>query len=289
MSHEKPTEEIRDLAALFSLGTLTQHEAQSFAAHLQEGCGVCKAELIKFRHVTAEIGLAANEAETPPHIRQLLLERVGSEAPSRKPVIPKEEPVAPAATAPKPILTQAPAGRTSVLPWILVALFAVVAAIAFLSYRSQQSARVRIQSDMDALGEELRDLRASYDKERENQGALEQIVSSVSRPDTRIIHLKGLNPAPSSSGAILWDSRLKKCLVFGYMPPAVSGKAYQLWYMTSTAKIPSGTLTQSPSGHFYEWFPVPEEVTSATMVVTLEPEGGSPEPTGSYYAIGRND
>lgn len=291
MSHEKPTEEIRELAALFSLGALTQHEAKSFEAHLQEGCRVCQEELSKFRHVTAEIGLAANEAEAPVHIRELLLDRMSQETPSRKPPAEEEEshaaPVA--APAPRPILTQAPSTRASFLPWILAALFAVLAAIAFMSYRSQQSANVRMKSDMNDLEESLKNLQANQDEEKQEQGVLEQIMASVSKPDTKIIHLKGLNTAQSASGAILWDFQLKKCLVFGYMPPAAPGKAYQLWYMTPSAKVPSGTLKQSSSGHFYEWFPVPEDITSATMVITLEPASGSVQPTGTYYAIGRND
>jgi hypothetical protein len=291
LGHEKPTEEIRELAALYSLGALTQHEAESFQTHLREGCRICRAELLEFMHITAEIGLAANETETPAHIREMLLDRIGHETPSRKPVATIEKPqAAPVpAPAPRPILTQAPASRPSVLPWILVALFAVLAAIAFVAYRSQQSANVRAKSDISALKEDLGNLQASYDKEKEKQGALEQVISAVSRPDTRMIRLRGLNTALSASGAIIWDFKLKKCLVFGYMPPAAPGKSYQLWYMTPSAKVPSGTLTQDLSGFFYEWFPVPQDVTSATMVITLEPEGGSRQPTGSYYAISRND
>jgi hypothetical protein len=53
LSHEKPTEEIRELAALFSLGALSQHEARSFEAHIQEGCQVCEKEYNKFKHITA--------------------------------------------------------------------------------------------------------------------------------------------------------------------------------------------------------------------------------------------
>lgn len=291
MGHEKPTEDIRELAALYSLGTLTQHEAESFKTHLREGCPICKAELLEFMHITAEIGLAADEAEAPAHIRRVLLDRVGHEAPSRKPLVKTEPaPAEPAAApAPRPILTQAPASRTPVLPWILVGLFAVLAAIAFAAYRSQQSANVRAKSDINVLEEDLRNLQSSYDKEKEKQGALEQIISAASRPDTRIMRMKGLNTALSSSGAVIWDFKSKKCLVFGYLPPAAPGKAYQLWYMTPLAKVPSGTLTQNPSGYFYEWFQVPQDITSATMVITLEPEGGSNQPTAPYYAISRND
>ena len=64
LSHDKPNEEIRELAALFSLGALTQHEADSFEAHMREGCPVCEAEYDRFKHITAEIGLTVNETDT---------------------------------------------------------------------------------------------------------------------------------------------------------------------------------------------------------------------------------
>jgi hypothetical protein len=43
MRHERATEELRELAAFYALGSLTQHEAHSFEIHVQEGCPVCEA------------------------------------------------------------------------------------------------------------------------------------------------------------------------------------------------------------------------------------------------------
>lgn len=292
MSHEKPSEEIRELAALYALGALTQHEARSFETHIREGCPVCEAEYLRFSHITAEIGLAANEAEAPAYIREMILARIEREKPAKAQPAPTEKPepapkVAPA-PAPRPMLTMAPVERPSIFPWVLVAILAVTTALGFWAYYSQQSDNNRLKQEMASVKTDLGDLQTLYDIQKGRRGELEQIISTVSQPQTHILRLEGLAPAPTSSGEILWDVQQHKCLVFGFMPDAPQGKAYQLWFLTTSAKIPSGTLKPDPAGRIYDWFPVPEDITTMTMVITLEPAGGSRAPTLPYYAIGRD-
>jgi hypothetical protein len=188
------------------------------------------------------------------------------------------------------LLTQTSNGRrSSIFPWIMAVIFAVVAGLTIFAYRNQQSDYDILKEEKASLQTEIEDAQALLDIQKNRRGELEQIISTVSKPETRILHLAGLAPAPESSGAILWDAVLNKCLIFGHMPPAPQGKAYQLWFLTSSAKIPSGTMKPDPSGRIYEWFTIPENISSLTMVITLEPEGGSQIPTPPYFAIGRND
>jgi anti-sigma-K factor RskA len=293
LSHEKPSEEIRELAALYALGALTQHEARSFETHIQEGCPVCEAEYRRFSHIAAEIGLAANEVEAPAYIREMILARIEREkqpkAPPAPPEKPKPAPKVVPTPSPRPMLTMAHVERPSIFPWILAAIFAVTAALAFWAYYSQQSDNNRLKQEITSVKTDLDDLQTLYDIQKGRRGELEQIISTVSKPETRILHLEGLAPAPSSSGAILWDVQQHKCLVFGFMPSPPQGKAYQLWFLTPSAKIPSGTLKPDPAGRIYDWFPIPEDIATMTMVITLEPSGGSQAPTLPYYAIGRNN
>ena len=72
MRHERATEEIRELTALYALGSLTQREARSFELHMNEGCSVCEAEFRKFKHAAAGIGFTAAEVAPPDYIRDLL-------------------------------------------------------------------------------------------------------------------------------------------------------------------------------------------------------------------------
>ena len=60
MIHEHATDETRERAALYALGTLDSAEAKTFESHLQEGCSSCQAELIAFQNVVGHLGVNAN-------------------------------------------------------------------------------------------------------------------------------------------------------------------------------------------------------------------------------------
>lgn len=295
LSHEKPNEEIREIAALFSLGVLTQHEAGSFEAHIREGCPVCEAEYLRFKHITAEIGLAANEAEAPDHVRELILARIEREPAEKAPVAESEqeepEAVTPPAPVSRPILTQRrPKKRSSVFPWILTIVLALAAGACFYLYFSEKAGKEQLNSEIATAQTNIKNLQTLLNNREDGPEELEQIISVVSKTETRIFHLAGLAPAPMASGAILWDVQQNRCLIFGYIPPAPQGKAYQLWFLTdSNERIPSGLLRPDPNGQLFDWFPIPEDISNLTMAVTLEPVGGSKTPTLPYYATGRRD
>ncbi|MEW6207571.1 MAG: cupin domain-containing protein [Acidobacteriota bacterium] len=79
MTHHAADDRIIEMAALYSLGAMSQSEAKAFEMHLAEGCQVCLSEVAAFEEVAGNIGAAADEAEPGPEVRNLLLERIQSE------------------------------------------------------------------------------------------------------------------------------------------------------------------------------------------------------------------
>jgi len=291
LRHERATEEIRELASLFALGSLNQHEARSFEAHIREGCPVCETEFRKFEHIVAGMGFAVGEVPVPDYVRDLLLARIeredqvtASAAESKKKVEVRPH-VAPA----RPFLAATVKERPSVFPWLLTAGLAITAALAFFAYRSAQNANVQLQASASSAQADAKNLQMLLDIQKERVGELERIFTIASKPDARILHLAGQAPAPSASGAILWDTHQNQCLIFGTFPLPPEGKAYQLWFLTPTAKIAAGLLKPDPVGRFYTLAPVPRDVSSLAVAVTLEPDNGSQIPTMPYVAIGRSD
>ena len=68
------------------------------------------------------------------------------------------------------------------------------------------------------------------------------------------------------------------------LPAPPAGKTYQLWLITPTAKISAGTFTNEGTGQVV----VPADAGAVVAVaVTDEPEGGSPQPTGSILLLGK--
>ena len=60
MRHQCPTHEIKEQAALYALGVLTQLEARAFESHVRDGCEICRSEVFRFERDWAH--LAAKES-----------------------------------------------------------------------------------------------------------------------------------------------------------------------------------------------------------------------------------
>jgi len=295
LRHDRATEEIRELAALYALGSLTQHEARSFELHMQEGCPVCEEEFRKFEHIVAEIGFAVEEAETPDYIRELLLARAEREpqAPSNTAAARKIEPEPPprifsSATFAKPVKPKSGSGKSPIFAWILSAIFAALAILAGYQWKLVRDANTQLQAKASASLADVGDLQKQLSANNGKAGDLEHILAALAKPGTRIARLTGQPGVPSAPGAMIWDTEQKRCLLFGFFAPAPEGKAYQLWFVTPTARVSAGLVKNDPEGHAFITVPVPGDATDAAAVlVTLEPDNGSQIPTMPFYALGR--
>ncbi len=78
MRHSQLSDEIRETAALFSLGALGPEETRSFEEHLRAGCSICEAEVRAFRDVTDALADLGPAAAPPDALRARLLERLGA-------------------------------------------------------------------------------------------------------------------------------------------------------------------------------------------------------------------
>lgn len=73
------------------------------------------------------------------------------------------------------------------------------------------------------------------------------------------------------------------------LPPAPAGKVYQLWFVTAAnAKISAGLIPTDAAGQGYTFIDVPPTIGKlAAAAITLEPDGGSQQPTMPIYAVGK--
>jgi anti-sigma factor ChrR (cupin superfamily) len=83
MTDSVAAHEMTDVAALYALGALSQHEARSFEAHLAEGCDICQAELESFEQTMRAVAFSVPEAEPPARVRAKLLAKVGKSVPEQ--------------------------------------------------------------------------------------------------------------------------------------------------------------------------------------------------------------
>jgi len=71
------------------------------------------------------------------------------------------------------------------------------------------------------------------------------------------------------------------------LPPPPKGKVYQLWVVTNKNEtISAGLITTDESGRGFRATRVPADIEIAAAAITLEPEGGSQQPTMPIYTMG---
>jgi anti-sigma-K factor RskA len=298
LKHDRATEELREVAALYALGSLTQYEARGFEIHLNEGCSVCAAEFRKFAQAVSGIGLAADEAAVPEYLRDLLSARIDREpktaSSAMQPSLAQRQekvdrPIRPVVPAPVLSLSaQTKKNGTNVFAWILVAVLAIVAVLAFFSAKTAREMNIMLQAEVSAAKSDREDLRGRLDDNKRSVADLENIIRIAGKPTTRLARLAVQASPAASSAAVIWDTEQEECRLLGYFPLAPEGKKYQLWFFTPAAKVPAGSFKSSENGETLATIAVPKEAANATTaVVTLEPDNGSQIPTTPYYAIGR--
>ena len=289
MNHHRVTREGQETAALYALGALSQLEASSFDIHLGQGCPACDAELKEFGQVVGALGSVAAPVAPPTYVRDLLIARIEREpleaASEAATVIPFPE-----QTGGTELRSAPPRSPGYVwLPWAIAAAFLIAFVYAFTlqqtERRSSQEAR-NYREAATVAREENAELKNQLSKESAKSTELTEINSVLSAPEWRIIPLGGQEPAPGAAAKIYWDVQGKRWVVSADLPPPPEGKVYQLWFVTPNAKISGGLINLRDDGHGLTVVPVPPSINKvAAAAISIEPEGGSAQPT-LVYLIG---
>ena len=283
MKHELDAEEYQERAALYALGALSQHEARAFERHLAEGCSSCEADVTQFEDVTAKLSLDAPAVSPPAYLRDVLLARIDNAVRTtgflnQAPQLGQSG-LAKSGKSKLASSEQAASSRsfgTVILPWAAAASLAIaVGALLFaLSRTSRDVDTLRAQLD-DTKGN-LSKLAGDLTRERSKVKEVLQINEVLTAPEHREIALAGQPPAPSSSAKIYWDVQKNRWVVTADLPPPPKGKVYQLWFVTSDAKVSAGFIATDESGHGFMVTNVPNNLAPIdAAAITLEPEGGS--------------
>jgi anti-sigma-K factor RskA len=287
LRHDRLTEEGQELAALYALGSLTQNEARAFESHLHDGCDVCKAETEHFERLVGALGSGAAPVTPPPYLRSLLEARIEREARLPKgeaaaaaPVIPLPEKIA----STRPSVSGRAPGRV-LIPWAIAASLLLALGYGIASWQSE---RKTLQAALSRNQDEIALLKDRVNSESARANETAQVNSVLASPQNPRIAMAGQEVAPSSSANIYWDVQGKRWVVTADLPPAPAGKVYQLWFVTPGAKVSAGLIEPDDNGHGFAVIDIPPNVTDvAAAAITLEPRGGSEQPTSPIYALGK--
>lgn len=246
---------LHDLAGAYALDALPPDEVATFEAHLA-ACPTCTDEVASLHAVAGS--LADLSTATPPDdLRTSVLDAVTG--------IDQVDPATPVS-----ILPDQERSRERSRPSTTTDSRAGVVALSD-HRRLRTTARVAtgvaaaLALVAGALGLWANNLQEQL---RDRDLAADQVAAVLSAPDAQLTEVDG-------SSLVRSPSRERAVFTAGSLPPVGEGRVLQLWVIDDQGPVSAG-LVQDPSTPTLLDIPVPE---GAVVGVTIEPAGGSDQPT----------
>lgn len=272
--------ELHELAPIFALGALDGDDLTSFRAALP-GSPELQQEVTSFEAVCGRLAHATAAAKPSGASRARSLGAVGA--------FPMTVARATPAPAPARNVLRRPPG-----PWFAAA--AALAAVGFglaaahyhmtarklgFMVRVSEQKREALQHDLDRASSELATVQAQLTREV----AFRELVA---HRESRQILLAGLDAAPAAVARAVWNPGTREAvLLVAGLPQTPPGKVYEAWVIGSGAPVPAGTFQVDASGKAVLRLPAVDETSRVkTFAVTVEPDGGTPAPTGAMVLAG---
>lgn len=160
--------------------------------------------------------------------------------------------------------------------WMLaaaIALLLVSSVFNFIFYRNWQNARM----DNLALEQSREVLASNLVNMFDSIGDIRQQLAVIQSPEFINVELKGLDPAPQARAVVYWNPQTRESyLIVKNLPPAPTGKQYQLWALAEGSPVDAGIFDLNDN-HILKSM---KSITAAGgWAITLEPAGGSVNPT----------
>ena len=240
-------DELKANAAGYVLGSLNPDERREFESHLV-GCAECAAEVASLHPVVGALATAVPQVTPRAEIRDRILRS------------------AEAGAGPKSRLYTLHDRKAPSIAWLPLAA-AIVIAVGATVYVAR-------------LHREMGELQARFQQAQATTGVL-------AAPDLARIDLQGQAIAPNARARALWSRSRGLVFTAANLPPAPTGKTYQVWVVTAQSPVSAGLLSPDPTGGGTEYYMTPPDIPPPVAVaVTLEPAGGVPAPTGEKYLVG---
>ncbi len=137
----------------------------------------------------------------------------------------------------------------------------------------------RISKDLDTLTSSADLQKICCDSSRQTVDSLAQIMAFLSDPNTRSVVMRGTENSPDAQATVFFNAVRQVAFVnLNRIPSPPIGKQYQLWALVGGLPVDMGVLPLEISRN-QPMVMVPFQATAGGFAVTLEPEGGSAEPT----------
>lgn len=144
------------------------------------------------------------------------------------------------------------------------------------------------EAELDIVREELSRREQETAGLRKALAQRDDMLTFLRSADVKVVPLAGMEAAQSAGAFLLYDHETKKAFFYAFNMPALPpGKTYQLWAIVDKP-MSAGTF-RTDSGHKSRVVlkDLPDLSRVSKFAVSLEPEGGRPQPTGAIYLAGQ--
>lgn len=118
----------------------------------------------------------------------------------------------------------------------------------------------------------------------------QDVTALLNSPGMQFVDLQGVDPNPQAFGKVVMDPDKGAAVVYMYrLPQTPEGMEYQLWVMREGKPTSAGVFTVNEDGSaMLALDDLSDPSGIASFLVTIEPKGGQPAPTGMMYLTGPN-
>ena len=278
-----------DVAA-YVLGILEPAEREAFERHLAEHAehDGCREALAEAYETTALLGAALPPLEPGSHVWQAIerdigTANVGARGAARRSSASRAGSARRAASR--------GGGRREAIAWITAAAAAAAAFVLGMEYRigrreiaakdRELALAAATDRDKDICMRELASARVSL---REREAAL----ALLGAPGTQLVQLAAQGGEDYRASALLNPSTHSAMILTSALKP-LPDRDYQLWLIRGNEKISAGILRTDASGATLAR--LSDELLAGgrpdAFAVTIEPQGGMPQPTGPIVLLGK--
>ena len=111
-------------------------------------------------------------------------------------------------------------------------------------------------------------------------------VDLLKKPGMSSVELKGMEVAPDAKAMAYANTKTGEVyLEIMHLPAAPDGMQYQFWGIVDSKPVSAGMIPLT--GDTTGIHPMTKVVNASAYAISLEPMGGSQQPTGKIYVMGQ--
>ncbi len=263
MTHQ----DIQALAPEYVMGTLDAATRSAVLSHLAT-CPECRAEVAAVAKVSDAMARSVDALDPPAGLRDRIAAIPAAQ--------PQAGPVARASSRRVEIAFRLAAGLI-----LTIALWQW--AVARQEVQQLRARVAALQADSDALLV----ARASLQQLEAEAASAARQANVLGAADLLTFALTGQDAAPGARARAYVSQSQGLVFAATGLPAVPAGRTYQLWLIVNAKPVNAGLFRPDADGHVHTVLPTPAvDGTPAVVAVTLEPEGGLPQPSGAMYLAG---